>query len=283
MSSTAPIIFIGTQRSGTTWMGTVFDRHPRIAYWPEPRHLWTWGNAYKPDDVLAAADARPSVTRHIRREVDRFVQRAGKDRLAEKTPSNCLRIPFIHAIFPEAKIILVIRDGRSVLRSTSEIMQGSVPTNRMLQRAFETPFWEWPAYLPRAASTIMRKITRRPLAYWGVRPPGWQEWVGSESREVMLAKQWVATIQRASEDAHALPEHARFIFHYEDLMREPRRVMQDMVDFCKLEDAEDLVAHVESTADPARQAKWRDALDEQVLDRIRPIMEPTLTQLGYQW
>lgn len=283
MSSTAPIIFIGTQRSGTTWMGTVFERHPRIAYWPEPRHVWTWGNAYKPDDVLTAADARPAVAKHIRREFERFVHRAGKDRLAEKTPSNCLRIPFIHAIFPEAKIVLVIRDGRSVLRSTAQIMQGSVPANRIAQRALSTPIWEWPAYLPRAASTISRKITRRPLAYWGIRPPGWRAWIGSETREVMLAKQWVATIERAVADAHALPEASRFVFHYEELMREPRRVMQAMVDFCELDGAADLVDHVEATADPARQKKWRDALDGQVLERIRPIMEPTLNQLGYQW
>lgn len=137
--------------------------------------------------------------------------------------------------------------------------------------------------MPRACSTIGRKITRQPLAYWGVRPPQWQDWVDSESTQVILARQWVATIQCAVADAHALPEHARYIFRYEDLMREPRRLMQEIIDFCELADASDLVSHVEATADPARQLKWREALNGSVLEQIRPIMEPTLNDLNYEW
>ena len=95
-----PVILVGTQRSGTTWLGDLFALHPRLAYWPEPRHVWTWGNSYKPDDVLTEADARPVVVRHIRSVFERFVRRHGKDRLVEKTPSNCLRVPFVHAVFP---------------------------------------------------------------------------------------------------------------------------------------------------------------------------------------
>src|SRR5688572_17089878 len=139
MSTASPILFIGTQRSGTTWMGSVLAKHPRLAYWPEPRHVWTRGNSYRPDDRLTAADARPRVARHIRDTFAHFVQERGKERLVEKTPSNCLRIPFLRAVYPDAKIILVVRDGRSVIRSTDEILEKGVPTDRMVQRALETP------------------------------------------------------------------------------------------------------------------------------------------------
>jgi len=278
-----PIILIGTQRSGTTWLGNVFARHDRLAYWPEPRHVWTWGNSYKPDDVLTAADASPAVIRHIHRTFDRFVQQQSKDRLVEKTPSNCLRLPFLRAVYPDAKIILIVRDGRSVIRSTGAILDKGVPHGKILGRAFETPLWEWPAYLPRAASTLYRKVTGKPLAFWGPRPPGWKGWVRTDPREVILAKQWAATITRAVDDAAAQSPDRMFQYRYEDFMASPREHMQRIVDFCELPGSAGLVEHVASTADPARQHKWKDAIDAATLERVRPHMEPTLNRLGYTW
>jgi hypothetical protein len=278
-----PIILIGTQRSGTTWMGDVFARHPRLAYWPEPRHVWTSGNSYRPDDVLTAADARPSVTRRIRAIFDRFVEERGKDRLVEKTPSNCLRMPFIRAIYPDAKMILIVRDGRSVMRSTGAILEQGVPGNRIVSRALETPLWEWPAYIPRAASTIYRKVARKPLAFWGPRPPGWRDWVRNDPREVILAKQWAATISRAIEDGLAQPPELFFQYKYEEFMARPRENMERLLDFCQLENAGDVIEFVTATADPARQHKWKDEIDEGTLDLVRPHMEPTLNRLGYEW
>lgn len=264
-------------------MGSVFERHPALAYWPEPRHVWSWGNSYKPDDRLTGADARENVRRKIHAIFGRFVAEAGKSRLVEKTPSNCLRIPFLRAVFPDAKIILVVRDGRSVLRSTGEIQDKGVPTSRIVQRALETPWFEWPAYAGRAAMTITRKITRRPLTFWGPRPPGWREWVRQDHPDVVRAKQWSATILSAVEDGQRDDPERFMQFKYEDLMHSPREVMQRIVDFAELEGAGALVDHVAGSADPNRQGKWRDQLDSETIDRIRPHMEPTLNRLGYQW
>lgn len=282
MSTTAPILFIGTQRSGTTWMGDLLSQHPALAYWPEPRHVWMWSNAYRADDRLTAADATPRIVKHIRGVFDGFVRERGRERLVEKTPSNCLRIPFLRAVYPDAKIILIIRDGRSVIRSTDEILGQGVPTTRMVQRALETPLWEWPAYAGRAATTIGRKVTRRPLNFWGPRPPGWREWVKSDPTEIVLAKQWSATITTAVEDG-AKDDPSNFMqFRYDELMARPREMMQRLLDFAGLTPA-GLLDAAERTADPARQEKWKQELDGPTLELIRPHMEPTLTKLGYEW
>lgn len=283
MNLDSPIILIGTQRSGTTWLGSVFARHERLAYWEEPRHVWTWGNSYRPDDRLSERHARPRVVRHVRRTFSDFVRARAADRLVEKTPSNCLRIPFIHAIYPEARILLIVRDGRSVLRSTDRIMHTGVPTGRIWQRARQTPIWEWPAYAHQAAGAIVRKATRRPVRYWGPRPPDWRRWLHEHDRDLILARQWAATISIAVRDADTLPAGSAFRFRYEDLMAEPRSTMQQIVDFLSLPEADHLVDHVERTADPRRAEQWRDQLDKQTLERIRSIMEPTLNDLGYTW
>ncbi|MGP1273226.1 MAG: sulfotransferase [Phycisphaerales bacterium] len=277
-----PILLIGTHRSGTTFFGDALGRHPDIAYWVEPRHIWTRGNAYTPDDRLDASHATPAIRRRIRRALAEFVERAGKRRLAEKTPSNCLRLPFIDAVLPEARILLILRDGRSVLRSTGEIMQRGTPIRRVVQRAGETPITEWPAAFGAVASLAARKITRRPMRYWGPKPPGWRNWIGLDQDELM-ARQWVGSIACALDDAERLGPDRVLSFRYEDLMAEPESTMRRIVAFTGLSDADELVRFVTAEADPTRVNKWRAELTPDTLERVRPIMEPTLERLGYRW
>lgn len=278
-----PVILIGTHRSGTTWLGELFSRHPRVAYWVEPRHVWTWGSGYRPDDVLTEADATPRVVAHIRRAFESFVRERDADRLAEKTPSNTLRLRFVHAVFPDARILLLLRDGRSVIRSTDEIMRRPMPMGGLVRRAMQTPVWEWPAYAPRAVHTIGRRLSRKPLDFWGPRPPGWRDWVQSDPRPVVLARQWAGAISRALDDADALPGAQILRVRYERMMERPREQMQRIVDFIELPDPEPVVEAAERTADASRIDKWRSELDEETLALVRPHMEPTLERLGYDW
>lgn len=281
-----PIILIGTQRSGTTYLGDALGRQPDAAYWIEPRHVWVRGNAYTPDDRLTADHARPAVRRQIRKTFFDYTRRQGRPRLTEKTPSNCLRLPFIDAVFPEARLLLIVRDGRSVLRSTGEIISRGMPTHRIVQRALETHPADWPAEFGRLASAVTRKLTKRPLRYWGPRPPGWRGWIGLHP-DAMLAHQWVGGLATALDDADALNQRAGdervMVFQYERLMREPRDTAQRIADFCRLTDPNAFVDHVVDTADDTRMDKWRTQLDEQTLERLEPIMRPLLEKLGYTW
>jgi len=283
MSNSAPIILVGMQRSGTTWLGGVFSRHSRLAYWEEPRHVWTWGNGYKPDDVLTELDATPKIVSHIRNTFRDFVRQRGAERLAEKTPSNCLRLRFIRAVYPEAKIVLIIRDGRSVIRSTGKIMQTGVPVGRVWRRARQTPLREWPAYAPRALGAIHRRLRRKPLNYWGARPPGWRQWVREDPHPVILAKQWSGSILRAWEDADMFDDDHLMRVRYEKLLLRPREEMTRVVEFLRLSDAYDLIDSVSASADPSRIARWREDIDEATLELIKPHMAPALERLGYEW
>ncbi|MCH7792499.1 MAG: sulfotransferase [Planctomycetes bacterium] len=276
-----PVILIGTQRSGTTWLGRILSNDRDVAYWPEPRHIWTHGNAYRKDDILSAEDATPKIRAWIRRKVERFVRRRGKRRLLEKTPSNCLRLPFVRAVFPEARIVLLIRDGRSVLNSTDRILEAGVPTHRIVQRAMETPLSEWPAYVPRTVSTLKRKIMRQKLSYWGPRPPGWQEWLAVHTPIEVLARQWSATITRAVEDAEGDPGVLKI--RYERLVRTPDAEMRRLVEFCRLTDGDALVQRASESARADRADAWRSEVEPAQLESVRSILEPALNRVGYQW
>jgi hypothetical protein len=277
-----PIVLVGAQRSGTTWMGRLLGERPEIAYWVEPRQVWSFGHWFRPDDRLTAADATPLVKRHIRRRFLEYAERRGKSRFCEKTPNNCCRLPFVRAVLPEARILLIVRDGRSVIRSTVHMREAGPDWNRIGDRLRESSPWDWLAFASRAP-WLLAKIRGKPVKYWGVRPPGWREWVENDSPLVAMSKAWAAAIRIAVSDGRAMDPERFLEIRYEALTERPREVMQQVVDFLALPGAGDLVEKVVAQADPGRQAKWRTEMAAEVQEAVRPHLEPTLRWLGYAW
>ncbi|MEL6458189.1 MAG: sulfotransferase [Cyanobacteria bacterium J06621_15] len=288
MSATKPIILIGTHRSGTTWLGKVLSTHSKLAYWIEPRYVWSWRNNYKPDDVLTEFDVTPTITNHIRQRFDKFIKKQGKERLLEKTPSNCLRLSFIRAVYPEAKILHIIRDGRSVFNSVNQILNSGyyrqeVLSRRLLEMFLETPTWELPAQIPRITETLKSKLMGLPLTFWGPRPQGWREWVKQDSPNVILAKQWAAIINQSIRDSALIDSNFYYRFYYEDLINKPRETMSNIVEFAEIDDTDKLIDYIKNTVNSGNQSKWRKILDKETLEEIQPYMESTLNKLGYKW
>lgn len=277
-----PIILLGTHRSGTTWTGDLLGSHPDIAYWVEPRHIWTRGNAKHPDDRLTAAHATGAVKAKIRAAFADYAKQQGKAWFCEKTPSNCLRVPFLLEVFPEAKVVFIVRDGRSVLRSTGEIMDKGVPTKRIVQRALQTPPTEWPAQAGKAFKLIASKFGVGAVDWWGPMPEGWREKL-SLHRDERLAWQWARTISTALDDVEKLPEGRVLQFRYEDMAQQPAETITRVAEHIGLPNAELLAATAAESARPASLHKWKNELDDETLERVRPYMEPTLERLGYTW
>ena len=283
-----PIILIGTNRSGTTWLFRVFSQHPDLASWVEPKYVWEWGNNYKPNDILTADDAKPKIINHIRERFARFVQEEGKKRLFEKTPTNSLRLSFVHKVYPEAKIIHIVRDGRGVFVSSStiknkEFYRPSLLKSRTWEMIQETPILGIPAYFPQIIDTLSAKMGKKPLQYWGPRPQGWKESLKNDSSNVLLAKQWAQLTSRALDDSQDISPESYQRFRYEDLVENPRDYFAKMVDFVELEKPEIIIDEAVKTANPTKYDRWQNLIPASVLSEIRPYMEPTLNRLGYQW
>jgi hypothetical protein len=277
------IVLLGTHRSGTTWLGECFSQARDVAYWPEPRQVWVYGNWFRPDDVLTAVDARENVCRYIRRRFDKFTRRLGKESFCEKTPSNCLRIAFVRSVFPEAKMVLILRDGRSVLRSTQEILErGGASWKRIGERLFEARPREWPAYLERWP-WLVSKLLGRTNPFWGTRPPGWRQWLRDDPPDVFYAKQWASTISRALDDIQQVAEENRLVVRYEDLAKANLSTIEQLVAFTGIADRIRVVQRIVDSANSSRSAGRQAELAEPSLERVRPHLEPTLERLGYTW
>jgi protein-tyrosine sulfotransferase len=136
MAEKPPIFIIGVPRSGTTLVRTILDSHPEIACGPEtpwlaphqPRSIGAL-HRFLCDDKLGVCASfgldRDTVTRASRRMAEdlfgAYAHLRGKSRWAEKTPDNLLHLEFLLELFPDARLIHIVRDPLDVAISTSVI------------------------------------------------------------------------------------------------------------------------------------------------------------------
>ena len=152
----APFFIVGCPRSGTTLLQILLDAHPHIAIPPESfvvqrfaPLLPLYGNladpvrqlrflsdlladerirdweltGVTPNDILRRAE-RPTASALIAALFSLYAERHGKRRWGDKTPHHALCLPDLLALFPEARIIHLVRDGRDVAESTCRIPIG---------------------------------------------------------------------------------------------------------------------------------------------------------------
>jgi hypothetical protein len=281
----APIIVVGTHRSGTTLLGRAIGTHPDVAYWEEPREVWSWGHHSRPDDLLTADMVSPRIAAHVKRRFGRFLEQSGRSRFAEKTPSNCLRLEFIREIFPDARFLHIFRDGRAVVHST-DVMTRNVRIPLMEQgprRLLGTPLRAWPALLPRVWRTLGRRTLGLPMEFWGPQPPGWRDWVRQDPPLIVLAKQWRHTVEPILRFRASQPADQWLDVRYEDLVTRPGRLAEDIEAFAGLEGSASFRDHLVSECRTDRIDAWREHLGADELASLRPVLEPPLRQLGYDW
>lgn len=284
--NTAPIFLVGPPRSGTTWLSLAFERSDELAFIREPRQIWEWGHWFRPHEHLTEADATFLVKRHIRRRFEKLVRRTGRARLCDKTPSNSLRLRFIHEIYPSGRFVFIVRDGRAVIRSTAEVQERNLTWRkygkRILLRISQSSLTDLIGVASRY-HFITAKLAGRPIRDWGTHPPGWQEWASIGDAAIIRAKQWAKTVEVALDDLDRLPRGTWHLVRYEDLVASPKEEMDKILDFVELRNRGPVLDYMVATADPSRKDKWHKELGGEELDRVRPIMEPMMTRLQYTW
>lgn len=140
-----PIFVVGCQRSGTTALAVMIDRHSRIAMMPETQFFNTYiirdsarrlPQTHEAMVERALEDdfiGRAGLTREILLECFRdkpatyealfqailqaYAIVNGKPRVAEKSCGHLFNVDQIIRLYPQAKFICILRDGRDVVRS----------------------------------------------------------------------------------------------------------------------------------------------------------------------
>ncbi|NDV63037.1 sulfotransferase [Puniceicoccales bacterium CK1056] len=300
------IVLLGAARSGTTFLGrTSLSRCSNLEYWGEPYHVWVHGHAYRKDDVLGADDATPEISHYIRKRLEERLAKSGKEFLLEKTPSNCLRIPFIREIFPEARFIHLFRDPAAAIASTvkewrgdghealdsKELRQGGRAVRvgkgmraylKIRERVEDmTDLLELPAYLPRFIRFCMRNWTTGKDFTWGPRFPGMRAFRRTHTLHETCAEQWRWQVEGVLDHTADLGPDRLYTMSFEDLMTNPeeqlKAVMNWMGGEMRLEVLKGIVKSVQS-----KRASGRDplaGLPDQERENIRAIVSPVASRM----
>ncbi|MHC5005174.1 MAG: sulfotransferase family protein [Planctomycetota bacterium] len=285
-----PVLVIGGTRSGTTMLGSLLGRAPGMCFLHEPNTLWRIGHAYRDTDRATATDARPWVKRRIRRAFERFQEQHGGRRIVEKSPYNVVRVPFVREIFPEARLVHIYRDGRAMLRSQVEQYEtfpaydlGEAHVRRhLVERLQQTPWWEWPAYLPRAVNGLVRRhVLHKSVAWFGLRYPGWRRERRTMSQAQLIARQWVVAVESALQDLEALPADAWLNLRYEEVVSAPLEWFERICSFCGIEPDQPYLEMIASTVQTKSRDRWEEELDPVLLEEAMPVMQPLMERLGY--
>jgi hypothetical protein len=264
-----PVFIIGAPRSGTSMLYSILRSSSRLAHWGGEAHE-VWESDYHPSlrgwesNVLDASDLSPASAARIRR--DFFLATGSRRRFIDKTPRNVLRVPFIEALFPDARYVFLKRDGRDNVNSL--INAWRVPR----YRTYELPE---PHSIPGVESRWWKFMLY----------PGWRQDVRGPL-EVVCAKQWQASYDHALTAFEDIDEARRVDIRYEELVERPVEEIGRLMRFLDLPLEEGVRERAEAAKTKAinyvtlpERGKWRRENPLEI-EAIIPLIAPTMSKLG---
>ena len=227
--------------------------HPRMRGWDS--------------DALGAAEVTERERAYVYTAVRLWTRGA---RFLDKTPENCLRVPYLDALFPDATFVFLRRRAADTV---SSLMEGWRARPRFVK-------YRLPVEL-----TGLGELNGKAWSF--VLVPGWRDLRAAPLEEI-CARQYVACNEAVLE-ARAGMDQARWVdVGYEELVAEPVAELERVYETLGLRFSDDARRHAErlggATAATAvtspREGKWREQ-NPDAIARIAPLLTAVERRLGY--
>lgn len=138
MTDRKMVFVVGCPRSGTTWTQLLLEQHPKIASGPESQifewyldpflEAWETNGRTRPTTglyaLMSAEEFDDLLRNFVKDSLEKFiVHKPDAEVLLEKTPWHLRRHETLLRLFPDALILHIIRDPRSVAASLKAAQQ----------------------------------------------------------------------------------------------------------------------------------------------------------------
>jgi hypothetical protein len=280
------IWMLGSPRTGSTWLMQLFAEIPEISVIDEsyiPLHLvpidhalsdgeyfqegpraddphYFFAKRYLPE---AFPELRSLFMRGLLRQLEELGQNTDPRWIVIKEPNGSHASDSLMSLFPESRLLFLIRDGRDVIDSLIDAMLSKDSWWQQSQGSDE----------PRIVSERMAFINHH-------------------------AKLWLQRTQSTERAFAALPESQRHRVGYEDLLADTPKEFGAMLDWLGMDiAAEQVLAAVEkrsfkaipdSQKGPGKRARsanpgqWKERLRPGEIELVESVMGPKLNELGYE-
>lgn len=270
-----PVFIMGMGRSGTTLLGRILSVHRKVGFLNEPKALWHVAVAN--EDVigsysraaaryrLSASDADTRTTRDLQRLMGAYLFWMRRERLVDKNPEVVYRIPFVRAVFPQARFLLVVRDGWQVCRSVERWCDA----HGVDKRGEWHDWWgagrrKWNLLLDQIA------VDEPDLSPQIETMRRWQD------QRQMAAIEWILAMRYGLRQLEAAPDAVSMV-RYEDLVSAPAETMLETLRFCSLSEDPAVVRYATQVAHAATPGQPFD-----LPPAVEAAFVDVLERLGYQ-
>jgi len=269
-----PVFILGTGRSGTTILGVVLSMHRDVGFLNEPKALWH--SVHSGEDLigsysrgparyrLGAEDVTERTVRDAHRIFSAYLALTNSRRVVDKYPELIFRVPFVRAIFPDAKFLFLVRNG-----------------------------WDTCTSIRRWSERLGVRVDEEVHDWWGVDNRKWrllveqvlpevpcfrdniEEIKGISDHADMAAIEWVVTMKEGLRLLDEYPGEVHMV-RYEEFVSYPERTIGEMLRFCALPPDDKLLSYARSAlhrVEPRRPFRLHPA--------VEPAFRVTMRSLGY--
>lgn len=266
MSSLQRIAIHGVPRSGTSWLGEVFNSSPQTVYRFQPLFSWAFKDDLGPESsdeqiteffTAIAASEDPFLCQEEKRESGRlpkFRKNADPTHVVYKEVRYHHLVHRLASSEVELKLVLLVRNPLAVIHSWL-----NAPREFRADLGWdEAEEWRY----------ATRKNLNRPEEF-----NGFEKWKEATGEFLHLAE--------------SFPERVRLV-EYRDLVSDPRRTIAQLMEFCGIEFYPQTEQFIEESTkdrddgDPygvfrRRRADngWQDHLDQGIVDQIAADLQGT--------
>jgi hypothetical protein len=299
------VFIVGSPRSGTTVLGEILDRHERICQWYEPYFVWDKKFRYASHDQRSEKDATPDVKKQIFADFSRYRKDSENRIIVDKSPRNSLKIPFVRAIFPSARFIHILRDGRDATLSIHKEWQRriNIVSDRSRAGAFNygnalKVIGQWLKRQPFLRDRMRalwfethghlidrsRHLNRRRWngrVGWGPRFPDWESTLESHTLLQFNAFQWLSCTESILREWPSIPGDRKLELRYEQMITDGPEAIDRVLDFLGLQADRNFYERIPKL-NSGNSGKWREGFTLEQAAQIAPIITSRLCSAGYE-
>ena len=282
----SPVFLLGAGRSGTKFLRDILGASSNVAIIPyDVGYVWRYGNEKIPHDEFTPDLLNDSIKQYVRETLPKLIKKdpdkSNATILIEKSVPNTLRPAFMQAIYPEAKYIHLIRDGRAVTESAMRLWQEPPERSYLLKKLRYFPWKNYRYALWYISNMVKGKLSSgRGQQIWGPVYEGLIEDAENLPLETVCARQWKKCIEISLTQLSQFDQSNIIQVRYEDLMQDAK-TLESICEFIGINDKNTVVDNYENKVIRTHTEKWKSSLNPTQLDLINKEIATLNTKLGY--